>query len=360
MRIEFPFAYNVTATTARWRTPREVLQVGFVDATIPHVSSGDAPVCLEWDHVAIHPINVYRVVRHARLHDGGFYIPLDRPGRGADPRVKFDPANLPRRDYADVLKMGVFLDLLPYHELDPRIKALEEWYSYTHFCSDLDGKKDIEISASTEDAERVVAGEAVSRLLVVDGDLYLRVPEPRIELDLRQGSRWSPNVEMDFSEPSYVALEPDRLSPLSPATVMYFRADEMGSLEQARTAVDTELFSSVENVVVHEPGAFSFDRTLDILTRTASLAYGSVTRRLSEMGRKGGNAWWDLEDSMTAYQLDGDRHAYEERVMDSVTTISECLPTEHAELAAELRECVELWSSSDIEIAFDRPAARLG
>lgn len=362
MRIDYPFGYQVNAKTPRWRYERNVHIVGFVERDVPELADHDAPVAVEWNRVAMPEAFGRGSPRHARFHDGSFYIPLGLINGTGNLSGKATSKALPRRSaQGEVIAgysgfRGELMALLPHPESDPRKKVVADWYVTGRAVSEIDGVNGVEISHSDEAEQRALAEDAASRLVLVDGKVYMKVPEPRLVLNTWLFPNRGAEMSVDFTAPSY---EDESKAAFSPATVRYFRFDDMDRLEEEAEALGYGVRRSVCEVVVHDPVALSFDRTLDIATRSAAHTMKVTENLMPLMGRVGGNAWYDILEARAAYADGGDRGVFEEDVMQALSVISASLPGTHADLAAELSQCVEMWSSSDIDVGFRLEGARL-
>jgi hypothetical protein len=363
MKIELPFAYKVSATTSRWRTPKGAVQLDFVAWNIPEVSAEDAPVAIEWEHVVGGPHardrgHAYR--REVRVVDGKFYTPFGTTGGRADFTRKFQAACLPRRDNHYYAAIGHFWDLWPYETDDPRMKALEEWFSDGVYCSELDNKNDVRIVSTEEETERKWAEATAARFILVDGEVFIRVGEPKLVFKAWQMPLPGAEVSMTFySEDFALSLQEGPWG--GPARRLHFRADDYHSLEDRVAAkgvhVDRE---EVRNVVVHMPQVFGFNATKELAYRTAMFALAATEGELGSIGRDAANAWYDVNEALTRFREDGNGNMLEEAISQAIPVLLEGMRASGHVATAELEECVEIWSSSEITLDLGNGPAKTG
>lgn len=363
MKIEMPFAYRVRATTSRWRTPKDVVQLDFVAWNVPEVSSADAPVALEWEHVIGGPHAMDRgqsYRQEVRVADGAFYTPFGTTGERADFTRRFPLAALPRRDNSHHTALRHFLDLLPYETDDPRMNALEEWFYGGVVCSELDDKKDVRIISSEEDLERKRAESTASRFLLIDGEVFIRVGEPK--LTFKAWTMPMPGVEVSmtfYSEDSALSVQEDPWS--SPARRLHFRADDYHSLEDHVATKGVHVHrDEVRNVVVHMPQVLGFNATRELAYRTAMFALTAVEGEVGDVGRDAANAWYDVKDALTRFRDDGNSNMLEETISQAIPVLLEGMRAFGHAATAELEECVEIWSSSEITLNLGNGQAKTG
>lgn len=357
MKIDFPFAYQVTASTSRWRSPRNVTLLDFVETDIPEVGDSDAPVSVEWMGVPSFG-NGRPVPYHARTHQGDFYVPFGFIGSAGKLASLEAPVPLPRRDSAVpglAAYKGEFIDLLPGPSGEAGKKALDEWYINPAFTSELEGKNDVEITLSDEVEQRNVATAAVSKLLLVDGALYMRVPEPRLRFATWKFPYPDSDTQVTCTPNAYEHGHDGKISPVS---TMFFRMDDMEALEDQVALSGVTNIRKVVDVTVYDPAALSFDRTLDIAVRLAGYAMAETAPKLSVLDRDAANAYHDLLDARTAFDRGGDRADFEEAVMDAVTVLAGSFAGIDDDIASALSRSVDLWSSSEIDFGARFPMSQ--
>lgn len=347
MKIDFPFAYQVTASTSRWRSPRNVTLLDFVETDIPEVGDLDAPVSVEWTGVPSFG-NGRPVLHHARTHQGDFYVPFGFISKAGSLASLEAPVSLPRRDSAVpslAAYKGEFMELFPRLSTDQH-KTLADWYIHPAFTSELEGKNDVEITASDVVEQRNIAEAAVSKLLLVDGALYMRVPEPRLRFATRKFPYPDSDTQVTCTPNAYEHGHDGKTSPVS---AMFFRMDDMEALEEQVALSGITNIRKVVEVTVCDPASLTFDRTLDIAVRLAGYAMAISEQRLSILGRDAANAFYDLVDARSAFDSGGDRADFEEAVMDAVTVLAGSFAGIDDDIASELSRSVDLWSSSEID-----------
>lgn len=359
MKIELPFTFMVSATTSRWKTPKRVVQLDFVAWDVPEVALADAPIALEWEHVVCdpHARDEGRVCRReVRFVDGAFYTPFGTTGSRADYYRTFLAENLPRRDTAYHTTLGHFWDLLPYETDDPRMKAMEEWFYGCAFSSELDGKNDVRIVSSDEEKERKWAEATASRFAVIDGRAYIRVGEPKLVFNAWELPMPGAGMSMTFMPENLVlAFDEDALG--SPARRVHFRADDFSSLEDHSIAKGVPVTrGEVRNVVVHMPQTLGFNATRELAYRTALFAHSAGEPALGEIGRDAANAWYDLKDALARFRADGNWHILEETMTQAIPVLVAGMRASGQGAAAELEECLEIWSSSEIALEVGHPS----
>jgi hypothetical protein len=362
MQIEMPFAYKVRATTSRWKNPKDVVQVGFVAWDVPEIASRDAPLAIEWEHVvpapqALNREETYR--REVRVVGEEFYTPFGTTGNHANFAKKFDAAVLPRhRDNHYNRSINHIFDLWPYADTDLRMKALEEWFSYGVFCSELDNKNDVRIVLSEEEKERKLAEAICSRFLLIDGDVFIRVNEPKIAYTAWQLPHPGAGVSMTF-HPEDLGPSGERDPWDSPARHLIFRADDYHSLEKHSIAKRVRIDrNEVRDLVVHMPQVLGFDASRELSYRTAAFALNAVEDGLGHVGRKATNAWYDVKDALARFREDQQANMLDEIISQAIPVILEGMRAAGHGGTAELEECLELWSSSEIALDVGVEVAR--
>ena len=358
MKIELPFTYMVSATTSRWKTAKRVVQLDFVAWDVPEVALADAPLALEWVHVVCDPLAQDRgqsFRREVRFVDGAFYTPFGTTGPRADYYMTFLAENLPRRDNAYHTTLRHFWDLLPHETNDPRMKALEEWFYGCSFSSELDGKNDVRIVSSDEDAERKWAEASASRFAVIDGRAYIRVGEPKLVFNVWQFPVPGAGISMTFTSENFVsAIDGDTLG--SPARRLHFRADDFSCMEDHSMVKGVPMIrEEVQNVVVHMPQTLGFNAARELAYRTALFAHSAGEPALGAIGRDAANAWYDLKDALTRFRADGNWHVLEEEMTQAIPVLVEGMRASAQGAVAELEECFDIWSASEIALEISHP-----
>lgn len=354
MRMDLPFSYMVTAKTSRWRNPKDVAQIGFVAWDIPEVSTDQAPVAMEWEHHFGDPAKTgYVAPRHARYCDGSFYVPFNRSEKEADHRVRVDPSELPKTDHKVAKTAYHFVDLFQYdHDRETLRESLEGWFKNSAENVDLTGAKDVEIFSSNESAERQLAEAIAERFLMVDGEVYLKVEEPKLAFDTIEHPFPYSQVSIVFTPDAYApTLEH---SPwCSPRYRTLFRADANAELEvlAAANGKPTRI-QTARDIVVYMPQAFVFNDWADRVYRTAVFALTAAESHLGKIGRAGANAWHDIKDEISAFRNEGNVASLEDVLFAAAPTISDGLHHVEPGISETLNWCIDCCSTSEISLEF--------
>ncbi|MCS4088509.1 hypothetical protein [Rhizobium sp. BK176] len=356
MRFELPFAYNVEATTSRWKTQKTVAKIGFVGWVIPEVSSAQAPLAMEWEHVVVDGYahdrgEVYR--REVRFMDGKFYTPFGTMGRSADYTRAFPVEELPTQENNRHTALRHFQDFDRYESDDPRAKAIEEWYFGGDTTSKLDGQNDVTIVRSEEQDERAYAEEVAARFLIIDGAVYIAVAEPR--LVARAWRLPFPGVSIE------IELAPHERLDGAPSEILRARPDEHDKIEDFVVASGAPLQRvEARNPIVHLPQAFEFNSVHELATRTAYYARTATRPYLDTIGRDAANAWYDLHEAITIFESDHNVGMLEEAMSQVIPVLLERVQAAGLDWTSKLEASVDLWASSEITLDIGTTIGNLG
>jgi hypothetical protein len=324
---------------------------------IPEVSGHHAPVAMEWDHVIINPYamdrgQVYR--REVRCLDGAFYTPFGTTGQRADfDRRPFAAGNLPNQENRNAMERDHFRDLESHELDDPQSQALDQWYSGGITNSKLADQKNVEVVSSEEEAERAAAEAIAGRFLIVDGQVYIRVAEPT--LVVRTWRLPDPGAEIT------VDLESHGKEYGAPSEFQRVRPDEHHKIEDFVATKGVPLHrQEARNPIVHMPQAFAFNSSSALAEQTARYTLSKTRQSLGALGRRAGNAWYDLDEALVRFEADNDAGMLEEVMSEALPVIVEAVRAAGLEWNAQIEESVELWLSSEIALEIGDAAATLG
>lgn len=286
MRVEIPFIYKAEVYTARHerveRTYRETLPV-----EIEELSGADAPVALAWRGRRSAALDDHVVPAELRSHGGRLYEPLRHAvwGDGRAERMGIDGADRLVKTLAGegVGRYGLSLALGTYFD-QPCIKDSGEvkLKGPPKASSVIESKRDEAIKRVREDA---------ARLILVDGGVHRRTPEPVLMA--------SP------SHPGKVLIIDD---------FEFKDTRHMFRLDQAREAAERAAFLGGKAVAEVELPAFALLRPQDLrrdLARDTAFSTlnsldATVARQLHHMPIPAIEAFYDLREEMgNGYTTEG-------------------------------------------------------
>jgi hypothetical protein len=362
MKTTLPFVHSGSFLAGRWRDPKRLDVVDFIEVDVREVS-GDARA-VSWNK-PIFDYLTYRLGNRYR-HDcvfaaDGFYMPIgvDRSEFNGRPEA-FPAAGLPDGNWK-ALPSAVIANLLGLTGLpdyDARRKLVEAWYETGALADVLRDLPVRNVTGADLEERRAAAVAAARDLLVADGEVYVRIEEPK--LYLAATSMHVPGREGWVSGVHYGPAEVGAWLPdLSrhaggPDDVLFFPMTGRDGLSSALSAVAPDLatLDRVEDLAVFRPEVFSFDRSADVVRRTAQHALMSLANVLDHLDRRAVNLWFDIREAMEAYvaSLDNDLLSLEAVTADVVPRLASAVRPIFSETAASLEACLEQWDTISISI----------
>ena len=355
MRTEFPFAFQVSLMSPRWKHAREIVQIGFVDAVLPVVMKEDAPVAMSWTcSPGRQRQDTPAVESHVRLYNEAFYVPLARlPSSSGRIRDEAPISDMPSRSLRIPVNLAQSLmNLFPFSQNDPRMEAISDWYATNRHLTGMEDRDDLQVVFSSEEENRLIAEAIVSRFIVVQGEVYIRVEEPKLCLKIWDLPFREASLSVQFDPPFYEDMSANLFSPSY--TRLYRATDiDIANTEIASLAA-RPCTRNVGDVEVFDETRMTFDRAHDISVRAACNTLAMVGALLPDAGRQCADAWYDLDDALKAYKSDGDKLALENAVVDSLGAMAESLAVQSPNIAMDLALQVELILSCEIAPALEQ------
>jgi hypothetical protein len=196
---------------------------------------------------------------------------------------------------------------------------------------------------------------ASSRIVLVDGMVWHRVPEPKIVLSMDRSARFfQPSIVVSTNEALGRRSFGSGRTDLSPLQRRFFH---VADLERARAVFaerepETELPEWLMEIEIVMPEAFSFDEGRSLLCRAASDFLFASGADLSSLEDEALAAWTDLRSALRSAQRSWS-HDGSVRLLSSIETATRLLGTADARAAAAA--AVDLYHTTPIGLDIPVP-----
>jgi hypothetical protein len=176
-----PYAYLVEAMV---RFPRSIqkkrfVKTGMVEKILPEISGALAPVVagLEFDGGrVVHEIRFFRGEFYAMACSTDHVYPRPRPCEAVSAKRLFSPG---RKIRNGPLLPHLLLEEAKRSITPPEVRALASIASLGFHIPEYEDSRVMEITATSEDHDRDLARKAIDQIIVVDGEVWTRIEEPR-------------------------------------------------------------------------------------------------------------------------------------------------------------------------------------
>ncbi|MCV9964814.1 hypothetical protein OIU34_23255 [Pararhizobium sp. BT-229] len=319
MKYLIPFVYPAQVVLKRQRHFRNEVYLSSVEVEIPVVPGADVPVA-----ATVTDSRDTRVFRH---HNGKFYV-NNLEGMTIDDIISGEQADR-------------FAGYLPHAHNDRRYVELVQFWREKpdRKESDVVGAENVRgwgHSSKEEWSQRV--RENLSKIAIIDGAVWHRVPEPRLVVNTSFVNP-APHLTTDDFE---LDRQWRKDSPAGNLHLLYasnFNLGDMDLAEDWLRSHSKDVWKPV-SVEVFDPSVFLFDRAQDLSIRLASSFLNGVASELVTKSDSFVETWKDIR---IAARSAGDR----ETQTYLAERISSCLhEIEYAPLRERLEQVLDDWSQA--------------
>ena len=308
MRLTIPFLYEGDIAYSRNRRDdlssyhHRNVHLGETEIEIPEISRSEAPVAVS----AVLLERIGEIGFEARYHDGGFYY-TNRlyPGGG-------------RAALAASCARGEWRAEIAAHPVVAALNLSDRMFAGAdgrHLYSQWFSGNDFAVPKATvkwdmTDRDREAAVEACSSLLVIDGEMWRRMDEPKIvaahDTDsagyVRTTVRLCANGFLGVSK--FSAFHNLNVNALAPEMERVFAALDLDDARAVALAFDPRVMPSVRfrQLEVHMPEVLAFDAGLSHVARAASRFLQQTSNGLSGGTDAQIASWTSLRSSLLAAQ----------------------------------------------------------
>jgi hypothetical protein len=295
--IQIPLVYQAQAKYGKERNFRTVYYGEWVPFPVKELGSDDAPVFARWDYMGGWPDEREVKGREiVRVFEGAFY----RPYRGHAKRL-----TTPHMDTDALSQWNEHSN--PLYELaaaggdqydGDRAKALKEFVSGDGNNLALSDAR--EIANDTRDKEITRLHELGDTIILIDGKIWERCPEPVLSLDYQHSSlNSSVHVGVLFGGSSTGKVELFRLDDRDGLIDFLRIARNLDDPRRSGTIVD-----DVANIEILIPEALNAEPERQSLLRTCEIAINESASDVLRRGRDATNAWHDLDAIVKSAKTD--------------------------------------------------------
>jgi hypothetical protein len=328
------------------------VDVGVVEAFLTEVSSSDAPVAARWrvwTHVPGR--NGPAITVEARHFDGAFHVPLSlADGARARPHDlgMIETTELgSRSDHRTKRGVTLFSSIsacgdVPFSGRE--VVALMEVFNRGSTKVDRSLRLGT-VVASNEENGRAAATRFIEGLLVIDGEVWTRVHEPRLALVGSLGARnrvwWSADVWFGgdrYEDPTWLGnLGENRVGP--PSKTKFFALDDFDGLCAAAAQVGLDPRATPERfgaIEVLMPEVFAFEPEENATERAVAHALAILEPGLGDASPEAVSAWLSIREAFDRWTADADVDALRAASL-SVRTMTPCVD---GDLRSEIEACL--------------------
>lgn len=352
-----PYAFSVRAEVKKGRTTktRNFADVGVVEAAVKEVSDKDAPVVLSWIaspfFAEIPEVDPQAVPHEIRYFNGSFYVPPLSLSFGY--LNNYHCKNFPKGD----LPIGLFyrsnfggrLITLTIERSEcgynaSELAALSTVFRSGAFSPSIGHEVIVERQILNQHLQRAAALKVLSDALIIDGDIWMRVEEPRFMLRrLRNGGY---HAEVHVGQASYRAgltNEPHNVVG-SPHSTRFFSINDRDGFEAGMAdwgVTYRDVNRSIGRMKIHEPTLFVTDWEANGMERLAEHAVTCFGPHIGDQCDDTVRTWLDVRDALHVYRGHADRGALETAISVSIPRLLAGFDGHHSAEMEEITACLE-------------------